>query len=253
MGSVTVRSGRMILGSVLLLSEFKISKKIGMKFIVIEGIDGSGKSTQIGMLMKYLENRSIPYRHIHFPRTDAPYYGELIARFLRGDFGNIGRVDPYLVAMLYAGDRKDAAPLLKSWLDSGCILLLDRYVYSNVAFQCAKINNQKEREALRQWILSLEYEHNGIPRPDLNILLDVPSDFTRSQLKPDRKGGERGYLQGHRDIHENDLEFQRKVRETYLWQASLSDDFKIIRCAGACGSMLPPDAIFREVLAVTGF
>ncbi|MBN2764545.1 MAG: thymidylate kinase, partial [Bacteroidales bacterium] len=103
-----------------------------MKFCVIEGIDGSGKSTQVKKLMHHLEDKFIPYKYLHFPRTDAPVFGDLIARFLRGDFGSIKNVDPYLVALLYAGDRHDAAIQIQRWIDEGNLVILDRYVYSNV-------------------------------------------------------------------------------------------------------------------------
>jgi len=119
-----------------------------MKFLVIEGVDGSGKSTQIRLIMKYFEDQGIPYQYIHFPRTDAPFYGELIARFLRGEFGSLNAVDPYLVSFLYAGVRKDAAPIIREWLIKGYLVLLDRYVYSNIAFQCAKLKDKEDQERL---------------------------------------------------------------------------------------------------------
>ncbi|MBN2480632.1 MAG: dTMP kinase [Bacteroidales bacterium] len=218
-----------------------------MKFLVIEGIDGSGKSTQIRLLMNYLEQNDIPYRFIHFPRTDKPYYGELIGRFLRGDFGDINSVDPYLVALLYAGDRKDAADNIRQWLDEGYLVLLDRYVYSNIAFQCAKVAEIQNRDMLRKWILNLEFGYFSIPRPDLNILLDVPFSFTMGQLTGERKGNEREYLKGSRDIHENDLEFQKRVRDMYLWQAASCDDMVTIDCLDSRNEMLPPDDIFNKL------
>jgi dTMP kinase len=228
----------------------KNSKKIGMKFLVVEGVDGSGKSTQIRMIMDYFEQRNLPYRYIHFPRTEAPFYGEMVARFLRGDFGSIDRVDPYLVAMLYAGDRRDAASELREWLNQGIIVLLDRYVYSNIAFQCAKISDPAAQAALRDWILELEFTHHAIPRPAINILLDVPFSFTKGKLEGGRTGQEREYLRGLRDIHEEDLDFQQRVRNMYLWQAASCDDLKVIDCNDAQGGMLPPGAVFSKIQSV---
>jgi dTMP kinase len=220
-----------------------------MKFLVIEGVDGSGKSTQIRLMKNHLEKNEIPYRYIHFPRTDEGIYGDLVARFLRGDFGNLDAVDPYLVALIYAGDRKDAALQIEEWLRTGYLVLLDRYVYSNIAFQCAKIRNKEGQEALRNWILNLEYIYNLIPKPDLNILLNVPFDFTKRQLSGNRAGSERDYLQGSRDIHEDDLDFQQRVRNMYLWQAETCKDLKIIDCADEKGEMYQPSYIFEKILA----
>jgi dTMP kinase len=222
-----------------------------MKFLVIEGVDGSGKSTQIKLIMKHLEGKGIQYQYVHFPRTDAPVYGELIARFLRGDFGSLQSVDPYLVALMYAGDRMDAAATIREWLRQGFLVLLDRYVYSNIAFQCAKLPGLEEQERLRDWILELEYGYNKIPRPDLNILLDVPFSFTRNKLSATRTGTERDYLMGQRDIHEEDLDFQNRVRHLYLWQAQTCSDLKIINCTDGKGDMHPPDIIFSKILLET--
>jgi len=219
-----------------------------MKFIVIEGIDGSGKSTQMKQLINYLESNSVPCKYLHFPRTDAPVFGDLIARFLRGDFGTIKEVDPYLVALLYAGDRLDAAPLIKHWMDEGNFVVLDRYVYSNIAFQCAKINDAMKRQALKDWIMYLEFDYYHIPKPDLNIFLDVPFDFTRNNLSATRKGDDREYLKGMKDIHEDNLIFQLKVRDMYLWQVKENKDFKLINCVNEEGGMKSPADIFAEVL-----
>jgi dTMP kinase len=219
-----------------------------MKFFVIEGIDGSGKSTQVKLLMQYLESNNIPYKYLHFPRTDAPVYGDLIARFLRGDFGSIKDVDPYLVALLYACDRQDAAPLIQRWMDGGNFVILDRYVYSNIAFQCAKITDETKRQALKDWIMHLEFDYHHIPKPDLSLFLDVPFDFTRDNLSATREGDDRDYLLGRKDIHEDDLTFQQKVREMYLWQVRDNRDFKLINCADEKGGMKLPAEIFSEIL-----
>ena len=216
--------------------------------IVIEGLDGSGKSTQVKRLRTYLESLGKPLKYIHYPRYDAPVYGELIGKFLRGGFGSIENVHPQLVALLYAEDRHGAVPEMKQVLDDGGIVLLDRYVYSNIAYQCAKIPTRDEREELRKWIFDTEYGAFGLPVPDLNIFLDVPIGFVEKKLESPRKGGDRDYLEGRSDIHEADIEFQKRVREVYREQCAMDDSFLCIDCSDENGGMLPPDRIFSAIL-----
>ncbi len=219
-----------------------------MKLLVIEGVDGAGKSTQIRLLQDYLSGRGYNTEYLHFPRTDAPYFGELIARFLRGEFGSLNDVDPYLVAILYAGDRKDAASMIAGWLTEGKIVLLDRYTYSNIAYQCAKLNDKHSQEKLMRWIIDLEFRHFGIPEPDLNIFLDVPFDFTEKSLTKSRIGNDRDYLNGTRDIHEENMNFQKKVREIYLKVSETDDRLSVIDCSNKNGGMLAPSEIFGLIL-----
>jgi dTMP kinase len=218
-----------------------------MKLFVIEGLDGSGKSTQIKMLKDYFTNIGNKCEYLHFPRTEAPYFGELISRFLRGEFGSLKMVDPYLVAMLYAGDRKDAADQVNNWLKEDKIVLLDRYTYSNVAYQCAKINGEQEREDLMNWILSLEFEHFALPKPDLNIFLDVPFSFTEQKLSALRKGDDRNYLNGTRDIHEENLSFQKKVRDMYIKISTSDRRLAVVDCSFDKDKMLPQEKIFELI------
>jgi dTMP kinase len=215
-------------------------------FIVIEGLDGSGKSTQLQMLREYLQSRNIPYEYVHFPRTDSPFFGELIARFLRGDLGSNDTVDPYLVALLYAGDRRDAAPTIRQWLKEGKMVVADRYVFSNIAYQCAKIDDIHLKNDLKNWILKLEYEYFGIPAPDLNIFLDVPMHFVEKNLSAARIGDDRNYLKGNTDIHEEDLNFQRKVRDTYLWIVQSEPTMRVIPCYDK-NEMLPAEKVFHRL------
>ena len=215
--------------------------------VVLEGLDGAGKSTQVKKLRNYLESLFGEIEYIHFPRYDAPVYGDLISRFLRGDFGDNDTVHPQLVALLFAEDRHGAAPAMKEELASGGCVLLDRYVYSNIAYQCAKLKDRNEAEKLREWIFNTEYGDFGLPVPDLNIFLDVPIGFVESKLRSQRGGDDRAYLEGAQDIHEADIEFQKKVRDIYRRQCELDPRFIRIDCSDEYGEMLPPGAIFAKV------
>ena len=218
--------------------------------VVLEGLDGAGKSTQVKKLRSYLEGLFGSLEYIHFPRYDAPVYGDLISRFLRGDFGNNETVHPQLVALLFAEDRHGAAPGMKATLNGGGHVLLDRYVYSNIAYQCAKVADSQEADKLREWIFNTVYGNFVLPNPDLNIFLDVPIGFVESKLRSNRGGADRDYLEGAQDIHEADIEFQKRVRDIYRKQCELDPKFIRIDCSDDYGQMLPPGEIFAKVKEV---
>ena len=218
-------------------------------FIVLEGLDGAGKSTQIRMLRQLFADRGVESEYVHFPRFDSPVYGQLIARFLRGEFGGVQEVDPYLVALIFAGDRADAAPQIRQWLAEGKAVVLDRYVYSNVGFQCAKLPAGEERDRLADWIVNLEFGHNALPRPDLSLFLDVPFAFTERKLSEVREGDDRDYLQGGQDIHEASLQLQQDVRSVYLASAAKDPSLRVVDCSDASGAMESPEGIFAKIRA----
>lgn len=215
--------------------------------IVLEGLDGAGKSTQLKMITSFLSSLGRQVEYLHFPRYDAPVYGPLIGKFLRGDFGEIDQVHPQLVALLFAEDRHDAAATIRDWMAQGRVVVLDRYVYSNIAFQCAKLSSTEEADALRDWIFDLEYRHYGIPRPTLNLFLDVPLGFVDAKLRSSRKGGDRAYLQGKSDIHEADIRFQERVRTLYLNECTRDESFLRIDCGDEHDRMLPAADIFQRI------
>ncbi len=216
-------------------------------FIVLEGLDGAGKSTQFRLLRDMFAQRGVECEYLHFPRFDTPLYGDLIARFLRGDLGSLESVNPYLVALLYAGDRADAAGQVREWLAAGKIVIVDRYVYSNIGYQCAKIADEAERQALREWILETEYSHFNIPQPDISLFLDVPFSFTTARLGEQREGDDRSYLNGAEDIHESSLSLQESVRRVYLESAEKDENLKVVNCSEKDGSMASPKVIFQRI------
>ncbi len=193
--------------------------------IVLEGLDGAGKSTQVKQLKEYLLQRCGSLEYIHFPRYDAPVYGDLISRFLRGDFGANDQVHPQLVALLFAEDRHGAAPRMRAALEAGKTVLLDRYVYSNIAYQCAKLPAGEQRQQLRDWIFNTEYGIFDLPKPDLNLFLDVPIGFVEQSLTMHREGDDRNYLSGAQDIHEASIAFQQAVREMYVGETARDPQF----------------------------
>ena len=218
--------------------------------IVLEGLDGAGKSTQVKKLKQYLLEKCGELDYIHFPRYDAPVYGELISRFLRGDFGDNESVHPQLVALLFAEDRHGAAEEIKARLAERKTVLLDRYVYSNIAYQCSKLTDEQEVEQLRHWIFDTEYNVFKEPVPDLNIFLDVPIDFVEQNLSKQRQGDDRSYLAGAQDIHEASIAFQQKVRNMYLRQAEEDPSFKVLDCRDEDGKMADASVIFNKLKAL---
>ena len=192
-------------------------------------------------------SRGIESEYVHFPRFDSPVFGELIARFLRGELGSVESVDPYIVALLFAGDRADMAPQIRAWQAEGKVVIVDRYVYSNIGYQCAKLATEERRAKLKQWILDTEYGYYNIPRPDLSLFLDVPFAFTAKSLTAQREGDDRAYLNGSKDIHESSLDLQQMVRNVYLEAAKTDDALEVINCSNAEGGMDTPEGIFARI------
>lgn len=218
------------------------------KFIAIEGLDGSGKSTQIGLLIDYLKKSGVETKFVHFPRSNEGIFGELIAKFLRGEFGDSQQVHPQLVALLFAEDRKEFASVIDKWLEEGYFVLVDRYVLSNIAFQCAKLKDPTEKVELRDWINRFEYEYNRIPQPDFSIYLDVPFSFTKRSLAEKRTGSERSYLNGKDDIHEKDTSLQSAVKEEYENLIEADKKIRRIVCYTPDWAMKPIAGIHQEIL-----
>jgi len=220
------------------------------KLIVLEGTDGSGKSTQVELVKKYLQDHSLKFKFFHFPMYGHNEFSEVIAKFLRGEFGGVDDVDPYFVANIYAMDRFMFLPELQAAIEENDVVLLDRYVFSNLAYQGAKLELGAS-ELIKNWIYEFEFKFLKLPYPDLSLFFDVPIEVVKERLENKREGNDRDYLQGKQDIHEADLGFQSRVRDNYLSLVG-SVNYQIVQCATQVGEfqniqwfVFPPEELFK--------
>lgn len=217
------------------------------KIVTIEGLDGAGKSTQIDLLLNRLKKLNIKHKFIHFPMLNQGEYGKLIAEYLRGELGPLEHVHPKLVSLLFAEDRNEHKALLNEWLADGYLIIMDRYVNSNIAFQCAKTENHKDKIELKEWILDFEFNHNSLPRPDISFFLNVPFHHIEASLSSARTGVDRAYLNGKTDIHEDSLDLQRNVYKEYLTMLRDQDNFHEIECFKNDSDWLSPAEIHQVI------
>lgn len=180
--------------------------------VVIEGIDGSGKGTQSVRLRDRLLARGLRTGLLSFPRYDDTFFGQRIGDFLNGRFGQLDQVDPFLASLLYAGDRLESKSELLQQLSSSDVLILDRYVPSNIAHQAGKKTGEARQE-LANWIEKIEYELYGLPRPDLVVLLDTPTEVSQEFIA---KKAQRTYTDQAADMQEADTSYLSRVRSAYL-------------------------------------
>lgn len=222
------------------------------RIITIEGLDGAGKSTQIELLTNRLNTLGIKHKFIHFPMLNQGVYGELIAEYLRGEFGSLEHVHPKLVALLFAEDRKEHKHQLIEWLNDGYLIILDRYVNSNIAFQCAKTEGDQAKQELKDWILDFEFNFNQLPQPNISFFLNVPLTYIESSLKNTRAGADRDYLNGKTDIHEDSFDLQKKVYNEYLQMLKEQPDFYEIKCFKDNAQWLSPQKIHNLIFEQIG-
>jgi dTMP kinase len=217
-------------------------------FIVIEGLDGCGKSTQLSLLREYIESQGRRCEYIHFPMVDQGVYGKLIAEFLRGEYGSLETVHPKLVALLFANDRLEHVEKIRQWIAEGAVVLADRYVYSNVAYQCAKLSDSVEKQQLKEWILDFEFLHNKLPEPEFSFFLNVPFEAVEKTLTQERTGEEREYLKGKEDIHENALDFQKSVYQEYIGLLESEKRIVDIQCYDEEMRFLSKEEIHQKIV-----
>ncbi len=214
------------------------------KFIVLEGTDGSGKTTQFKKLVWRLRRGGYKVATFDFPQYDKPS-SYFVKEYLNGRYGGWREVGPYKASVFYALDRFDVGKKIREWLIEGKVVVSNRYVASNMGHQGAKIENRKERRKFFRWLDEFEYGLLGIPKPDATIVLRVPPKI--AQRLVDKKGA-REYVGGvKRDLHEADIKHLRQAEATYLDMVkTFPRDFVLVECMER-GRLLPPQAVHEKV------
>jgi len=215
------------------------------KFLAIEGIDGAGKRTQMDLLCRLLDRRRVNYVRMSFPRYES-FFGQMVGRYLNGEFGPLEAVDPHFSAVLYAGDRLEAKAELEEALLAGKLVLADRYVGSNLAHQTARVRPESREEFLT-WLKQLEYEIYGLPVEDLVVYLRLPAAEAQRLVG---KKAEREYTRLQRDLQEANLAHLEQAAQVYDRLAK-EPNWASVECFdAAAGKLRAPEEILREVVAV---
>jgi dTMP kinase len=223
-----------------------VNKRALGKLIAIEGIDGSGKRTQMDLLHGVIAagDGGHGVYSTGFPQYDS-WFGKMVGQFLNGDFGALEAVDPHFTALLYAGDRFEAKPKIEAALNDGKVVLIDRYIGSNLAHQTARVSPDK-RAGFRRWIEHLEYDIYDLPHEDLILYLRVPPAEAQKLVA---QKSQRSYTNAKQDLLEASLRHLQDAAAMYD-ELARGEPWVTIECFDAVSeTMRPVKQIAREVLA----
>ena len=213
------------------------------KLIVLEGLDGSGKSTQLELLENALKLEKVNFETVSFPVYDLPSCAP-VKMYLGGEFGTKpDDVNAFAASILYAVDR--FASYKKTWgkfYEEGGLILAGRYVTSHAIHQTSKLPENKWEDYLN-WLYDLEYEKVRIPKPDLVIYLNVPINASQKLLSGRYNGDE-----NKKDIHEKDTDYLNRCRMAASFVAEKSG-WKVVQCYKD-GEMRTREDIAAEILQI---
>jgi len=214
------------------------------KLIAIEGIDGSGKRTQVELLKDALRARGHETFVTGFPIYDS-WFGKMVGEFLDGEFGPLEEVDPHFTALLYAGDRFEAKQQIVEALAAGKIVLADRYIGSNMAHQSARLPAEERGEFVK-WIEHLEFQIYGLPRESAVVYLRVPPAEAQKLVA---LKSSRGYTELTHDLLEGNLRHLEDAAEMYDELAKRANWIRVECFDTKARAMRPPETIAAEILA----
>ena len=213
--------------------------------VAIEGIDGTGKGTQARRLSDTLAGAGLKTELIGFPRYRETEFGGRIGQYLNGRYGSLDDVHPLFASLLFAGDRFESRDMLLAAIECSDVVVLDRYVGSNIAHQCARQAGQ-ERAELRAFVEHLEYGIYRLPQADLVILLDLPATAAQGLIA---KKAPRDYTDQAHDLQEANVAYQEDVRQLYREIAASHPHWSRIELAPD-GALRSIDDVAAEILAI---
>ncbi len=211
------------------------------KLIIIEGLDGSGKSTQTALVEGYLKNKNIDFKKIKLPDYESPS-STLVNMYLNGEFGSDPHcVNAYAAGAFYAVDRYASYKLKwEKYYQNGTLVLADRYATSNSIYQMEKLD-KSDWDSYLEWSYDFEYNKMGIPKPDLVVFLDMPIEVSQ-KLMTERYNGD----EAKKDVHEADVAFLNRCRTAALYTAE-KQGWRVIKCSRD-GEPLSIEEIHGEII-----
>lgn len=219
------------------------------RLIAIEGSDGAGKETQTNLLFKLLENQGKKVARVSFPRYNQTLGGTLLFEVLkseRADKYGFSKINPKVASKLYAMDREESLPHLHALIEANEVVILDRYVESNLLHQGGKFRTEVERIAFAEWLYKLEYEDIGLPKPDEVVYLALPFWLSRKRAELRATSG------GSKlDAVEKDMEYVKAGHDAGLFYASYLKWLVVDGIEN--GQELSPEKIHQKVFLWLGY
>ncbi len=213
--------------------------------ISIEGLDASGKHTQATLLCNRINESGLKAAFVSFPRYGETLFSQTVADYLNGQFGDVFSVDPHLSALLFAGDRFESRNKLVEVLETYDVVISDRYVASNLAYQAGKLSEDKRKDFI-SWLSEIEYEVYKLPPADLTLYLDVPIEVVNKLVY---RRGKRLYTEQQADIHESNTPYLIACKEVYrfLIEMSVGGKWYSVQCGMGNGTVHSPQDISNRI------
>jgi dTMP kinase len=207
------------------------------KLIVIEGTDGSGKTTQTELLMKRLRAGDVLSESIRFPQYGTNIAGTLIRESLDGKHGDFTKVDPKIGSVLYAVDRFETMPKMRGWISEGKIIVADRYTTSNQIHQGGKLRSESDRVDFLNWLSALEYDALCIMKPDIVFYLDMPFEESLNLISK---------REGIKDAADSDFEYLKNSKEAGKYMVERESFWERVECMDG-DKLLSPEEIHEKI------